>query len=773
MSPPSEAKPAVAKKPAARGGAAQSPSATGGGRTMGNGAGSQSRASPGAAGRSQNGKGKEDTEVLKLRAKVAQLTLDIRDKDADLESVRKEMRSRDELMKERDQEIGKLREEVHKLRSVLQQRTLQDVVRPDILSTIQEERGMAGGNKDRNKKQGVSGESGIQNNVSSAADNTLQRYEKDFNSRQLIKSAILNNDFTKNFDATQVKEIVECMYPMEYKAGQLVIREGDAGAHFYVAGDGNLEVSKADKVLGKMGRGKVFGELAILYNCTRTATVTAVTDAKIWAIDRTVFQVIMMKTAMQRHDEHLQFLKSVQIMKALSASNLFKLAESLEVDFFLEGEYIVREGTRGDTFYIISKGSVRITQSVTGQDEPQEVRQLVKGDYFGEKALLSEDVRTANVIAGTEGCEVLVMDRIVFNELIGNLQELQNKDYGDQERGAARSSNSSEPDTQRQSLKDKFSNIELDDLDIIATLGIGGFGRVELVGVAGDKRTFALKCLKKYHIVETRQQEHIYSEKKIMMNANCPFIAKLYKTFRDSKYVYMLMEVCLGGELWTILRDRGSFDDHTARFCIACVIEAFSYLHSKGIVYRDLKPENLLLDSKGNVKMVDFGFAKHIGFGRKTWTFCGTPEYVAPEIILNKGHDYAADYWSLGILIFELLTGNPPFTSADPMKTYNIILKGIDIVEFPKKVSRHASALIKKLCRDNPAERIGYQKNGILDIKKHKWFQGFDWEGLQKQKIVPPITPKVHSTDDASNFDSYGKDLEIPPDELTGWDDSF
>lgn len=117
---------------------------------------------------------------------------------------------------------------------------------------------------------------------------------------------------------------------------------------------------------------------------------------------------------------------------------------------------------------------------------------------------------------------------------------------------------------------------------------------------------------------------------------------------------------------------------------------------------------------------VDFGFAKYIGYSSKTWTFCGTPEYVSPEIILNKGHDRAVDYWALGILIHELLTGSPPFTGTDPMKTYNIILKGIDMVDFPKHMSRSAIQLIKRLCRDIPAERLGYQRGGTQDIKKHK-----------------------------------------------------
>lgn len=212
-------------------------------------------------------------------------------------------------------------------------------------------------------------------------------------------------------------------------------------------------------------------------------------------------------------------------------------------------------------------------------------------------------------------------------------------------------------------------------------------------------KTFALKKLKKQHIVDTRQEEHILNEKRIMQKARCDFIVRLYTTFKDAKYLYMLLEVCLGGELWSLLRDKSHFDDSTTRFYTACVCEALIYLHNSGIVYRDLKPENLLLDTSGFIKLVDFGFAKEIGHGRKTWTFCGTPEYVAPEIILNRGHDLSCDLWSLGILMFELLTGNPPFSGADPMKTYNIILRGIDAIDFPRRITRHAQNLIKKLCR--------------------------------------------------------------------------
>ncbi|EDO38399.1 predicted protein [Nematostella vectensis] len=636
----------------------------------------------------------------------------------------------------------------------------------------------------KEKRQAVSGESSTKAQEESRTGKELERFPKDFRSKQLIKDAIFENDFLKNLEAAQVREIVDCMYSNTFQRNDVIIQEGDAGNALYAIADGRLQVTRENKVLGEMVAGMVFGELAILYNCRRTATVTAMEPTKLWKIDRRVFQIIMMRTGMIRQAEHMAFLKSVPLLKELPNAELSKLADVLEVDFYHAGDYIIRENERGDTFYIITKGSARVTQRIEGQTGPKEIRKLQKGDYFGEKALLSEDRRTANVIAEENGVECLVVDRTVFMTVIGNMDELREKDYGDEKRGAKRTLDV--PEEERKVSKE-FADLTLEDLEVVATLGTGGFGRVELV-------TYALKCLKKKHILDTRQQEHVYSEKRILMETNSPFICKIYRTFKDRKYVYMLLEACLGGELWTILRDRGTFEDATARFCIACVVEGFEYLHSKGIVYRDLKPENLLLDAKGYVKLVDFGFAKKIGSGRKTWTFCGTPEYVAPEIILNKGHDLSSDYWSLGILIFELLTGSPPFSSSDPMKTYNIILRGLDMVEFPKRIGRNPQNLIKRLCKDNPVERLGYQKDGLSDIKKHKyvvpWFplagthrrdprtsnQTRFW--LMTTTLSFKTSPiylliRVESSTDYSNFDVYSKDMDIPPDEMSGWDENF
>uniref|UniRef100_A0A8B9RKB4 cGMP-dependent protein kinase n=1 Tax=Astyanax mexicanus TaxID=7994 RepID=A0A8B9RKB4_ASTMX len=528
-------------------------------------------------------------------------------------------------------------------------------------------------------------------------------------SKDLIKEAILDNDFMKNLELSQIQEIVDCMYPVEYSKDSCIIKEGDVGSLVYVMEDGKVEVTKEGLKLCTMGPGKVFGELAILYNCTRTATVKTLTNVKLWAIDRQCFQTIMMRTGLIKHAEYMEFLKRLGTLFSAVC-----LCEEDCTEMRVYGDYIIRQGARGDTFFIISKGKVSPDFYQTHVYYRVHVLGRMRAWFMIFR------VKKENFLSffpATFNFSLHSSKRFPFLCLLPYRYEAENA---------------------------FFFNLHLSDFNIIDTLGVGGFGRVELVQLKSDEyKTFAMKILKKRHIVDTRQQEHIRSEKLIMQEAHSDFIVRLYRTFKDSKYLYMLMEACLGGELWTILRDRGSFDDSTTRFYTACVVEAFAYLHSKGIIYRDLKPENLILDHRGYAKLVDFGFAKKIGFGKKTWTFCGTPEYVAPEIILNKGHDISADYWSLGILMYELLTGSPPFSGPDPMKTYNIILRGIDMIEFPKKITKNAANLIKKLCRDTPSERLGNLKNGVKDIQKHKWFEGFNWEGLRKGTLTPPIIPSV------------------------------
>jgi serine/threonine protein kinase len=241
-----------------------------------------------------------------------------------------------------------------------------------------------------------------------------------------------------------------------------------------------------------------------------------------------------------------------------------------------------------------------------------------------------------------------------------------------------------------------------------------------------------------------------------------PYIAKLHASLQDDTYIYFVLELLLGGELFTHLRHRGKLSEQSTRFYCATVVYAFLTLHSKKIAYRDLKPENLVMDVNGYVKLVDFGLAKQL-FTGKTWTLCGTPDYLAPEIILNEGHDMAVDYWALGVLIYEMVSGAPPFYAEDPMEVYEKILGGNHLM--PTYFSRNLADLVKKLLRSQQAKRLGNTRGSTAAVIKHKWFSSFDWAGLETGDMKAPYKPKVASPDDTTNFDRFDEgDTPLPSD---------
>jgi serine/threonine protein kinase len=237
-----------------------------------------------------------------------------------------------------------------------------------------------------------------------------------------------------------------------------------------------------------------------------------------------------------------------------------------------------------------------------------------------------------------------------------------------------------------------------------------------------------------------------------MKELNHPFILKFYGAMQDDHTVYFLLEILLGGELFRTLRREGQFPENWSRFYAASVILAFCQIHSKKIAYRDLKPENLVMDAQGYLKIVDFGLAKKLESG-KTWTLCGTPDYLAPEVILNEGHDWAVDYWGLGVLIYEMTAGVPPFYAEDPMEVYEKILSGQVII--PANFSRGLGDLVKKLLKTFQSKRLGRIKGGASLVMKQKWFSGFDWNSLLEHKLEVPLKPDVKNFEDISNFDSY------------------
>ncbi|KAI5841091.1 catalytic subunit of the PKA [Morchella snyderi] len=303
--------------------------------------------------------------------------------------------------------------------------------------------------------------------------------------------------------------------------------------------------------------------------------------------------------------------------------------------------------------------------------------------------------------------------------------------------------------------KGKYS---LGDFAIQRTLGTGSFGRVHLVQSRHNLRFYAVKVLKKAQVVKMKQVEHTNDERRMLQKVKHPFLITLWGTFQDAKNLYMVMDFIEGGELFSLLRKSQRFPNPVAKFYAAEVALALDYLHSHHIIYRDLKPENLLLDRHGHLKITDFGFAKEVP--DITWTLCGTPDYLAPEVVASKGYNKSVDWWSLGILIFEMLCGYTPFwDGGSPMKIYENILKGR--VKYPAYIHPDAQDLLQQLITPDLTKRLGNLLHGSSDIKQHQWFAEVNWERLARKDIEAPYVPPVRGgVGDSSQFDRYPEEQE-------------
>lgn len=300
--------------------------------------------------------------------------------------------------------------------------------------------------------------------------------------------------------------------------------------------------------------------------------------------------------------------------------------------------------------------------------------------------------------------------------------------------------------------------LDLTHYEIRQTLGTGSFGRVRLVVKKNSKECFALKILKKHDILRLKQVDHVFAEYTILRTLSHPFLVALVGSAQDDRFLYFCLEYVQGGELFTYLRTIGKLMPMHAQVYAAQIVSMFEYMHSLNIVYRDLKPENLLIAADGYLKLTDFGFAKVVT-GR-TYTLCGTPEYLAPEILLNKGHGKAVDWWTLGIIIYEMLAGIDPFNDDDPMQIYQKILKGR--IRFPRNFDANGKSLIKHLLVADLSKRYGNLRNGSADIKGHRFFVGMDWQRLLNKNLQMPYIPQISDPSDTSHFPKYPDSPTLP-----------
>ena len=297
----------------------------------------------------------------------------------------------------------------------------------------------------------------------------------------------------------------------------------------------------------------------------------------------------------------------------------------------------------------------------------------------------------------------------------------------------------------------KIHSLKLNDYDIVDTIRILPFGRIKTAKSKRTSELIAIKILSKSQIIKSKQEPHISNELNILSEINHPSIISFLSFNQDEKYLYLAFEFIQGGDLFNLLRVENRFPLEKAQFYAGQIVFVLDYLHSKNIIYRNLKPENILLNKNGYVKISDFGLSKVIE--DRTYTMCGTPGYLAPEIILNKGYGLSVDWWAFGILLYEMICGVDPFSDEDTMKIYENILAGK--IQFTSDFNESSRSLIKHLLEHDLSKRYGNLKNGVADIKNHAFFKSMNWDKLLRQEIEAPFTPKIKGNNELKYYNVY------------------
>lgn len=580
------------------------------------------------------------------------------------------------------------------------------------------------------------------------------------------KSELLKKvPFFQNLTAEDLEKLSDAMTPRCFEADETLVRKGDDGDEFYVLQEGTVvckdicvgNTCYADVLLHA---GDYFGEYSLIKNGPRVANVVTKSKGVAFTIDRDCFTTVLgdMSTLIVRGQD-LRKLNGVNFFQSLPSEDRLALADQVKDQTWSKGEFIVQAGMTCEArLFIVRKGQVRITDCSDCTEE-----MIGIDGYFGGRllelaspAVNSADPPSSGVLSPytvtvTEDCVCGVLTWECVQSAMENMKEesvaLLEESVGDF---------NAQP----------VCTVELKNLEKHTILGQGTFGQVWMVSDRAikssdkDRIPYALKIQCKGDLIQEGQAGAVIREKDIMIRIKHPFIIDLVTTFQDDDFIYMLLELVQGGELFSVMyqhdRPTAGLPDQSAAFYALGIASALAYLHKAKfkLVFRDLKPENVMIDLMGYPRLIDFGFCKHVP--KKTYTLCGTPGFLPPEVITMRGHNSAADHWSLGILIYEMVTGVNPFYFEGMEQTALFQSIVVDGYEQPD-ASPAAIDIINKLLIKDPAHRLGSLAQGEKDIIEHSWFDGIDLEALHRREIPAPWVPAVSNAFDTSCFDDWSE----------------
>mmetsp|Transcript_18623 Transcript_18623/g.54604 ORF Transcript_18623/g.54604 Transcript_18623/m.54604 type:complete len:1074 (-) Transcript_18623:321-3542(-) len=587
--------------------------------------------------------------------------------------------------------------------------------------------------------------------------------EEDFSQEEMIKptpkteeeikrisAAVKTNFLFAHLNDAQRHELYAVMKRVEVKAGDVIIRQGDPGDWFYVVDEGVFVVTQKQ---GKAGDEKevhiftykneggvhhCFGELALMYSKPRAATVTADTDGVLWAMARSSFRRVLMKSSAHTLTK---VLRSVDILKSLSTAQMQRLQDILAEVTFKDGEDIITQGSEGKSFFIIVEGSVVCTRKEDLSDpaeKSQELMRLQQYQYFGERALLHDAPRAATVTA-VGPCKCLSVERAAFEEVLGPLQSIIDDDAKDRERAA----------TVKQLEKESagLTGASLADFGLLAIVKQAEAGDLSIVVRGGQAEGdgphyYSMRSISKQKVVETKQEALVMREQQVMLHlpVSAPGVAVELMSMPDDNGVHAVLKSVIVTNLEALMAD--IMEEHVARFYVANILQAIAGIHESSIVYRNVNPEYIMVDNAGYVQLIDFRLSKRVE--GKTFTTCGAPEYLAPEIVKGEGHGASADFWALGVLMYEMLVGESPFKGKGEMDMYMNITSHKFKNELPNTegMSKHALTVIEEMLHHDPNKRLG-ARMGLEDFEKCLFFGDLEWVSLQSRHLKSPFHHQV------------------------------
>ena len=531
-----------------------------------------------------------------------------------------------------------------------------------------------------------------------------------------IKTAFSRSKFFKNLSVFYTKKMFKFFNIVNLEKDNVAFPIGHVkSSKFVIIISGSLINSKNGEIIGKPLDILYEEELISLSKDKIDYALDPSPDSEVLFLEGDIGEILnYMKynNFMEILNKNTIFenLSKIVLFKSFSQLKLYKLLELINVEKYKKGTKIITEGKIGDKFYIVKKGQVEVYQRTIY------LRTLNPMEYFGERALLMNEVRSATVIA-KEDVELYSLDKDSFKSNLSNMME----------------------NYLHTSLYLHDETVSLDDLLFIKELGKGNYGLVSLVMNKRTKFPYAIKAISKNRINLEKMESNIQLEKNILLKIDHPFIVKLVKCLEDKKNIYFLMEYLKGKELFDVIRDIGLLTKEQTNFFIASMLISIDYLHSRKIVYRDIKPENIVVTRNGYVKLIDFGTAKEIN--TRTKTIIGTPHYMAPETIMGGGYSFPVDFWSISICMYEFVCGCVPFgdKSEDPMEIYFAIIN--NVLEFPSDINidKEFKHLMKKMLDKNPVYRL----TNFFSIKAQPWFKDFKWDELINFNLKAPYLPII------------------------------